>query len=261
MALGARIKAARLELGLTQKQLCGEKITRNMLSLLENESASPSVETLMYLAQRLGKPVGYFLEEDAVTSPNQAVMAQARQASPREALEILKAYRTPDSIFDSEYYLLLTLHSMTLARQALEEGKTGYCRELLAQAENAAKNTPYDTAELQKSRLLLAWRLEPQRASELAQQLHDEETLCLQAQAALQNGEASQCLAWLRTAKSETAVFLRAEAFFSEKDYVSARKEYEKLPGNDRVYARLEQCCRELEDYKQAYHYACLQRN
>ena len=67
MELGQRLKQARLEAGLSQRQLCGEEITRNMLSLIENGSARPSMETLRYLASRLGKPMGYFLEKQRDT--------------------------------------------------------------------------------------------------------------------------------------------------------------------------------------------------
>ena len=35
MELGEKLKQARLETGLSQRQLCGEEITRNMLSLIE----------------------------------------------------------------------------------------------------------------------------------------------------------------------------------------------------------------------------------
>ena len=79
MELGEKLKQARLEAGLSQRQLCGEEITRNMLSLIENGSAKPSMTTLQYLAARLGKTVSYFLEETAVLSPNQQIMASARQ--------------------------------------------------------------------------------------------------------------------------------------------------------------------------------------
>ena len=61
MELGQRIRAARLEAGLSQRQLCGEVITRNMLSQIENGSARPSMDTLQYLAAQLGKPVSFFL--------------------------------------------------------------------------------------------------------------------------------------------------------------------------------------------------------
>ena len=51
MELGKRIKEARLDAGLSQRQLCGERLTRNMLSLIENGSARQSMDTLQYLAK------------------------------------------------------------------------------------------------------------------------------------------------------------------------------------------------------------------
>lgn len=58
--LGEKIRALRTQKGITQKELAGEKITRNMLSLIESGNASPSVSTLLYIAERLDTPVGYF---------------------------------------------------------------------------------------------------------------------------------------------------------------------------------------------------------
>ena len=56
MNLGEKIKAARLERHMTQKDVVGDYITRNMLSKIENGSATPSVKTLEYLAGALGLP-------------------------------------------------------------------------------------------------------------------------------------------------------------------------------------------------------------
>ena len=79
MELGQRLKQARLEAGLSQRQLCEDLITRNMLSQIENGSAKPSMETLRYLATQLGKPISFFLEE-AASSPNQTKLQTAREA-------------------------------------------------------------------------------------------------------------------------------------------------------------------------------------
>ena len=49
MELGEKLRQARIEAGLSQRELCGEEITRNMLSLIENGSAKPSMNTLKYL--------------------------------------------------------------------------------------------------------------------------------------------------------------------------------------------------------------------
>ena len=79
MELGQKLKQARMEANLSQRQLCGDTITRNMLSQIENGSAKPSMDTLRFLAAKLGKPVSYFLEELSA-SPNQNVMNTARDA-------------------------------------------------------------------------------------------------------------------------------------------------------------------------------------
>lgn len=59
--LGKRIKEARLFRKMTQSELAGDVITRNMLSLIESGSASPSVKTLQYLAERLDVPYEHLL--------------------------------------------------------------------------------------------------------------------------------------------------------------------------------------------------------
>ena len=261
MTLGKRIKTARQEAGLSQTALCGDKITRNMLSLIENDAAVPSVDTLQYLAQQLGKTAGYLLDGQSV-SPNAALLDRARNADPETALVLLKEYVGPDSVHDAEYNLLLLLTSLSQAEKALAAGKTGYCRELLMQAETAAKQTPYDTRELKRRRILLRFSLDENKASELERQLPpDDGTHILHATAALQRGEYSLCRAYLASDNSEKAVFLLAESYFMEKDYVSAVKEYEKLTGNLHIYRRLEQCFRALNNYEQAYFYACKQRD
>ena len=79
MELGEKLRLARLEAGLSQRALCGDEITRNMLSRIENGAARPSMKTLRFLAARLDKPVSYFLEEDTVCSPNQESMTAARR--------------------------------------------------------------------------------------------------------------------------------------------------------------------------------------
>jgi tetratricopeptide (TPR) repeat protein len=60
--LGERIRTRRKELGLTQAQLGGADVSKAFISLVEKGRAKPSLDTLSVLAQRLQKPVGYFLE-------------------------------------------------------------------------------------------------------------------------------------------------------------------------------------------------------
>ena len=61
--MGKKIRALRLQNGMTQAALAGETVTRNMLSQIENGSAQPSVTTIMELAEKLGVPTEYFFSE------------------------------------------------------------------------------------------------------------------------------------------------------------------------------------------------------
>ena len=65
MTLGQKVRQARIRAGLTQEQAAGGHITRNMLSLIENDLSAPSMKTLEYLAAALGVTAGWLLADDA----------------------------------------------------------------------------------------------------------------------------------------------------------------------------------------------------
>ena len=183
MELSQKLKQARLDAGLSQKALCGDRITRNMLSQIENGSARPSMDTLRYLAGKLGKPLSYFLDEVAVTSPNQELMAKAREAEPAETLQLLGRYQTPDPTFDAERWLLEALTCLTLAEDALSLGKHAYAKALLERAAVAGSRTAYYTQDNERRRLLLSYRAGEKDLEEKLPDLTPE--LLLRAEAAL----------------------------------------------------------------------------
>lgn len=263
MELGERLRQARLEAGLSQRQLCGDTITRNMLSQIENGSARPSMDTLRILAERLGKPMGYFLEDEAVTSPNQALMALARQAAPEQVLALLKDYREPDRVFDHERYLLEVLACLTLAERAVENGKLPLAVSLLEQASRAGENTPYYTPETERRRILLLARTGIENAGVLAALLPDNtEEVCLRAAGALETGDFIRAAALLESADRRDGSWhsLRAEVYFAQAQYEQAAAHYEQAAPSKKLYSRLEACYRELKDFEKAYFYACKQR-
>lgn len=62
--MGEKLREARIRSGLSQTQVAGTQITRNMLSQLENDQASPSVKTLSYLAKTLDVSVAWLMDEE-----------------------------------------------------------------------------------------------------------------------------------------------------------------------------------------------------
>jgi transcriptional regulator with XRE-family HTH domain len=251
MDLGQRLKNARLEAGLSQRQLCGDMITRNMLSQIENGSAKPSMDTLRYLARQLGKSVSFFLEE-TVPSSNQDLILEARNAFTagnwKESIAILKGFSLPDPVFEPEFYLLLSLCNTKLA-----ESDPTY----LAAAEEAAAHTPYDTPDLHRRRLLLACREDPKQLCRLP-----DEELLLRARQALNGADFPRCLTLLEEAACKTSLewlLLRGDCAAAEEKWADAIVWYRQVETMD-AYKRLEQCYLQLEDYKMAYFYACKQR-
>ncbi len=269
MELGKRLKQARLEKGLSQRQLCGEEITRNMLSQIENGSAKPSMTTLEYLARELNKPISYFLEEQAVTSPNQQIMTQARQAFSQQDYgqipALLENYQGPDEVFDSEKYLLESLSKISLACQAFDQGKTLYAQALLEQAKKAGERTPYYTAATERQRLLTLYQLRPEQAPQLEGLLpEDDREQLLHAEAALISKEYARCAGILDGVSGFSLRWqlLRGQAALGLKDYPKATECFLRAEGAypTACAKALETCYRELGDYKNAYLYACKQR-
>lgn len=264
MELGEKLRRARTEAGLSQRQLCGTEITRNMLSQIEHGTARPSMKTLQYLAARLGKSVSYFLEEDAVVSPNQGIMASARRlydaGDYAGAALVLEAYQSPDAVFDREKQLLWVLSHLQQAEQAIAGGRELYAKALL---EKASTETVYCAEELNRRRLLLLGRIRGQDVCGQLPSLDGE--LQLRAEGALSSGDPERAAHLLEAAEDHSTpdwCLLRGRTCMAVKDFREAARHFHSAeaayPGETVAY--LEQCYRELEDYKRAYEYACKRR-
>ena len=259
MDIGQRLKQARLEAGLTQRQLCGDVITRNMLSQIENGSAHPSMDTLRQLAAVLGKPVSYFLDEETA-SPNQKRIESARAAFTEgqwnAVTEHLADYDAPDPVWDAEFYLLSALTGLELAQLALNDGKTAYAEHLLTRVSEDGAKTPYYTAEAR--RLYLLYGARPDLAEALCSALPPEpdRTLLL----AHANPERAELILDADPQESPRWHELRGDVYFRQQRFSKARDHYEKATPSKQLLQKLEQCCTAQEDYKAAYRYACLLR-
>src|SRR6476646_5378230 len=64
-AIGGRIRAARIAMGMTQQELAGDRYTKAYVSALELGHAKPSMAALDYLAPRLGTPSDQRIAQDA----------------------------------------------------------------------------------------------------------------------------------------------------------------------------------------------------
>ena len=262
MTLGEKLRAARIDAGMTQKQLSDGIVTRNMLSQIENGTATPSMKTLEALAQRLNKSISFLLE-DAV-SPNTRVMDHVRCAFENgdysAAMAYLESYQKPDAVYDREEKLLEQLCLLELARAAICSGKLPYARSLL---EKCGEEAVYCRDFIRREKLLLLAKLPGNPVSQSLPSIDEE--LLLRAREALGRGQPARAAALLDACEERSAPYwqlLRGKSFQAEKEYARARGF---LQAAETVYPEeaiplLEICFRELGDYQQAYQYACKQR-
>ena len=261
MELGEKLRQARLEAGLSQRQLCGDIITRNMLSLIEHGAAKPSMDTLKLLAARLGRPVSFFLEEDALTSPNQSTMETARRLFDSGdfagVVSVLEDYRMPDPVYDREQALLLALSLLELAEQAIGEGRYPYALELLNRADI---DTAYCGKDLSRRRLLLLGRIPGQKVSDRLPSLDEE--LLLRAREAFAAGSVERAKCLLEAVQERGGPqwnLLRGRVHLEEGMFREAALclHIAEAGYPKEMAPLLEHCYRELQDYKRAYEYAC----
>ena len=255
MELGEKLRQARLEAGLSQRELCGDAITRNMLSQIENGVVSPSIATLRILAQRLGRPMGHFLDEPTVSADREQ-LDRAWEAYHlgrlSESVEILEQILDRDAQYVRERGELETRLRLAMARRAIGEGRDLYARELLR---FLPEELPLPELERERGLLQLELGMEPDRLPDLDREL------TVRAKAALSRDPDYACRLLDACADRSGAQWqlLRGKAALALGRWQEAA---EHLTAAEAVYPRetaqpLEQCWRELGDYRRAYDYAC----
>lgn len=237
MQTGERIRQARLALGMTQQELCGDRITRNMLSMIERGVSKPSVQTLRYLAERLGIGVDDLLTDDPLA---QARLAYA-EGSP---------IQPPEGARGAEARLLAALWDLHRAEQALEDGKLPMARTVL---EAMDKDFPYWSLVTRRYQIALA------RATGGPLVLPEvDEVLYLKARDALARGDhlrAGQYLDAAEQGADPRWQLLRGRCRYLAGDYAAAVAALLPVQSIDpkQILPLLEDCYVQLDDHKNAY--------
>ncbi len=161
MNIGNKIKKIRIEKLMTQSELAGDTITRNMLSQIENGIAQPSLSTILHIASKLGVPAGYLLsegEEEFIYNKTR-VMRDIRRAYSDKNFELCREICTSSfSEFDDEIELILTDCCIGTAEEYIKSGKMYAAKELLDDALRHSNNTVYSTVT-QKNRIYIMFHL------------------------------------------------------------------------------------------------------
>lgn len=135
--LGTKIKQLRKSKKMTQAALVGDKITRNMLSGIENGVANPSISTLNYLADKLGVSVGYLLSEEEDLLPYEKKNAIDKIYRAYEAENYKACINIINSLShtDNELTYMLTDSYLQLGKKSIANGALETAKKNLSQAQ------------------------------------------------------------------------------------------------------------------------------
>jgi tetratricopeptide (TPR) repeat protein len=89
--LGERVRAARRDAGLSQAQLAGDELTKGFISQIESGLVRPSIRSLQHIAQKLGKPLDYFIADEPLAAAKRATFHHLAAEAAAERLDWLAA--------------------------------------------------------------------------------------------------------------------------------------------------------------------------
>lgn len=142
--LGKIIKDARLAKKMTQSEVVGTFITRNMLSQIESGVAVPSIKTLEYLSKKLDISIQMLSAQNVETrssaatgNATAAAKASYRSGNYSEAVDMVKPYLKESSEFFDEACAIYTMSCLALAgKNEMDKAKAcSYAREALLYSE------------------------------------------------------------------------------------------------------------------------------
>ncbi len=156
MTLGEKIKKVRTEKKMTQSNLCGNKFTRNMLSAIECGKASPSLDTLLYISNRLSVPVSYLISDDDSLffhSKHEKINNIKNSFKEKHYKAAIEQIQSLNDI-DDELAFILACSYFELGKRAVLNGSLISGRRYLELSLENCKKTVYNTKAIEHSTLI-----------------------------------------------------------------------------------------------------------
>ena len=280
MNIGQKIRELRVAKLMTQAELAGNHITRNMLSCIENGSAQPSLSTILYIAARLNVPAGFLLAEEG----DEIVYRKMSGFENIKSAYVAKDLRGCRSLClstcpepDDEICLLLAECNAGIAEEEFWDGRLHSACRFFDEALEYAERSMYQTAHIEaKARVF--FRYMRRLSATLYSDVLDEEREILLSDAspfaeyvtvmeAMDDGKTEVAERFLENT-DENSFFtdhVRIRLMMERADFEEAKALLLQLldavePLNKislyTVLCELEVCCRETEDFKGAYNHA-----
>ncbi len=289
MEIGKKIRELRNAKLMTQSELAGDEITRNMLSKIENDAALPSLGTVIYLADKLGVPAGYLIadSDDEFTYRKMNEMKNIKRAYTDKNFELCRDICL-NSLggSDDEIELILAECCLNMGEEYINSGQLHKACAILDEAAVHAGKTVYNTDMIVcavASMFYFMRKISPAFVSEEVDNYKNNDfslalpctnKLCRYIYA-LDLLERNNFTVAEKYVEYETDIddtysqlyllHIKARLKMKDRDYSGALDCLYKIIKSDDVPPKIlvylaccdiEVCCRETEDYKGAYEYS-----
>ena len=277
MNIGEKIKKIRTAKLMTQSELAGSYITRNMLSQIESGAAQPSLGTVTYIADRLNVSPGFLLagDEDEWLYFKSNEISSIKKAYTDKNYRLCREMCKNSEWSDDELLLILAESSMHVGK---EEFCNGYLRsavELFDEALEYCEQTIYNTDVIFS--VISAYfsymrTVSPSLSSNITDTdncsvmvLNDDFFIYSHLFCDADEDSGAELKRFLSD-NSSYAIHLLAKELMESGEYAKAFELLHKLLIDDEcelaqpmlyfVFCDLEVCCKEIDDFKGAYEYS-----
>ena len=281
MNIGEKIKKLRTAKLMTQSELVGGEITRNMLSRIENGAANPSLETVYYIANRLKVSPSYLLadENDEKIFQKHNEIVGIKKAFMNEDHKICRDMCINTDIdSDDEVNLIFAECSLALGIEKFDNGMLRSASAYFDEAIEVSSKTIYNTEHI-RAIAATYFRYMRRVSATLSSDVIDEyETEIFAAMSdefsrysvsfdALEDGNLEMANHFAAALEEDQPYMLHISAKIDMREG-RFEEAYQKLylilinpykiqePLMYFVFCDLEICCKEIKDFKGAYEYS-----
>jgi len=282
MKLGDKIKKARIEAKMTQKELADGKITRNMLSQIENGKATPSVSTLNHITDKLGLPGGYFFTnaDDEISFKKSLYISEIKDAYiKKNYLDTLSLCQTHYEKEDDELLLIAAESALMLGISKYNDSQLDLSSDYLAQALRYSKECRYSTEWIKNSAskytdlirdIVYIPNEQSDDISSSSTHIFEQQLVYYKIAKMIDSDDVDSAAVLIRNKElTDTAYLLhvKAKLEIKRKNYITALSYLHTIISEHdisnidsillfKIYNDLELCYKETEDYQNAYIYS-----